>query len=152
MPKSHPHAVYLRFCDPYPRHLDRTILILLICMQSDSKTEKKIDSLPPFYCYSCYCYWFCYCYYYIHMSPQGPLVRERPKLEAQKSLDAPASTMARSQMARQELLCDSLALDALHIVFLHPGYRYSYFAQASGRGRILLTLRRQLRRVLNACT
>ena len=57
----------------------------------------------------------------------------------------------RSQMARQELLCDSLALDALHIVFLHPGYRYSYFAQVSGGGRIKLTLRRQLRE-LNACT
>ena len=56
-----------------------------------------------------------------------------------------------SQMARQELLCDFLALDALHIVFLHPGYRYSYFAQVSGGGRIKLTLRRQLRE-LNACT
>ena len=40
---------------------------------------------------------------------------------------------------------------ALEIVWLHPGYRYSYEADVPGKHRVWLTLRRQLR-ALNRLT
>ncbi len=40
---------------------------------------------------------------------------------------------------------DTLVIDALHVVFLHPDYRYSYQSDVRGRGIIWLSLRRQLR-------
>ena len=43
------------------------------------------------------------------------------------------------------------ANEVLRIVWLHPGYRYSYVAFVSGQGKTNLTLRRQLRG-LNTCT
>ena len=44
-----------------------------------------------------------------------------------------------------------LCMPALEIVWLHPEYRYCYEADVSGKGRVWLTLRRQLR-ALNRLT
>ena len=44
-----------------------------------------------------------------------------------------------------------LCMPALEIVWLHPAYRYCYEADLSGKGRVKLTLRRQLR-ALNRLT
>ena len=50
-----------------------------------------------------------------------------------------------------DVLVHELCMPALEIVWLHPEYRYSYEADVSGKGRVRLTLRRQLR-ALNRLT
>ena len=49
---------------------------------------------------------------------------------------------------RAALLADvggARRMSALEMVWLHPAYRYRYEADVSGKGRVKLTLRRQLR-------